>query len=259
MIRLESQGLVYYQSEMLNRAGVKNFFLTRAGGFGKGEFAELNLSLRVGDDPELVRKNHEKLKQALGIKFLATVHQVHGSRVLDLDQEPLDAERLRLVEADAIALTRSDVAAGVLVADCYPLMLFEQEKKILVVAHCGWRGIVGGMVENAAAAILAKGGASANIIAAIGPGVCAKCYHVDEKTVSEFERRFPRGEGKIWIKTEAGYDLNLKAAMVSALNGLGIGRGQTDDLGLCTCCNAEFFSHRRDRGKTGRQIAMVVL
>jgi len=259
MKKVSKQGLVFYQSELLSRAGVKNYFLTRLGGSSQGPFAELNLSLRVGDDLETVEKNYQKLKETLGIKLLATVLQVHGNRVLDIDRERLDEQRLRGMEADGIILTKKNIAAGVLVADCFPLVLFETEKKILAVAHCGWRGIVGSMIENAIKAIVEKGGESKNVIAAIGPGVCPKCYEVDDKVIAEFAKRFPQGQGKIWMPKNQGYQLDLKAAIFSILNNLGVPDRQIDDPGLCTCCNDEFFSHRRSKGKSGRQLAMGMI
>jgi polyphenol oxidase len=259
MKKVSKQGLVFYQSEILLRAGVENYFLTRLGGFSQGPFSELNLSFRVGDDPATVKKNYQKVKDTLGIKFLATVHQVHGNRVLDIDLEPFDEDGLRAIEADGIITAQKDIAAGVLVADCFPLLLFEAEKKILAVAHCGWRGIVGKMIENALQAIAEKGGESRSVLAALGPGVCAKCYEVDEKVIAEFAGRFPRGEGKIWKQGTKGYQLDLKAAVFSILNRLGVEQDRTDDLGLCTCCNPEFFSHRRDQGRSGRQLAMAMI
>ena len=259
MSKAQKQGLSFYRSERLSKAGLENFFLTRFRGFSKGPFAELNLSFRVGDDPELIKKNYLKVKDALGIKFLATVRQVHGSRVLDLDDEQLDEERLRDTEADGIVATRKDVAIGVLVADCFPLILYERKKKIPAIAHCGWRGIVNSVVENAAQAIIEKGGEQKNIIAALGPGVCAKCYQVDDKVIAEFAKRFPQGEGEIWRRQGDGFQLDLKAAVFFILNGLGVEQEQIDDIGLCTCCNEEFFSHRRGKGKAGRQLALAML
>jgi len=259
MKKVSKQGLVFYQSEFLKRAGVKNYFLTRRGGFSQGPFAELNLSLRVGDDPETVGKNYQKVKETLGIKFLATVHQVHGDRVLDIDRERMDEESMRGAEADGIILTKKDIAAGVLVADCFPLILFEKEKKILVIAHCGWRGIVGGMIENAVKALMEKGGNIKNVIAALGPGVCPRCYGVDDKVIAEFAKRFPQGQGKIWMRKDQGYQLDLKAAIFSALNDQGVEDSQIEDSGLCTCCDDDFFSHRRGKGKSGRQLAMAMI
>lgn len=259
MSKTQKQGLPFYRSENLAKAGADNYFLTRLSGESTGPFAELNLSFRVGDDPGLVKKNYQKVKQALGLHILATVQQVHGSRVLDLDLEQLDEDHLRGIEADAIVTSKKGAAVGVLVADCFPLILFEKKKKILAVAHCGWRGIVGSVIENALQAIAEKGGESKEVLAAVGPGVCANCYQVDDVVIAEFKKRFPQGEGKIWVRQNNGYQLDLKAAIFSVLNGQDVGQGRTEDLGLCTCCNDEFFSHRRDQGRTGRQLALAML
>ena len=146
-----------------------------------------------------------------------------------------------------------------LVADCFPLVLAEPLQKILAIAHCGRRPILLGVIESTISEIIAHGGAAENIIAAIGPGVGAECYTVDEKIIEEFKSRFPKGAGKIWRKKSGKYHLDLKAAIFSILEESGVKRGNIDDLCQCTCCNEEFFSHRRSSGKTGRQIAVAML
>jgi len=97
------------------------------------------------------------------------------------------------------------------------------------------------------------------VIAAVGPGVCPECYEVDDKLIAEFAKRFSQGEGKIWERKAKGYQLDLKAAIFSVLNDLGVGDRQIDDPGLCTCCDEEFFSHRRSKGKSGRQLALAMI
>jgi YfiH family protein len=259
MRRIEQKGLTFYRSELLFDAGANNFFLTRKGGVSSGPYAELNMSFRVGDDAAAVLKNYRKVKEAAGLKSLATVHQVHDARILDLDHDPVDEKRLRGLEFDGMVTTREKVGIGVLVADCFPLVLMEAKRKIIAIAHCGRKGIVGGIIENALKAMVEKQGELKNIIAALGPGVCAKCYAVGDEIISEFKDRFPQGAGAIWRRESAAYHLDLKSAIFSVLKESGLGSEQIDDLGLCTCCSEEFFSHRRSKGKTGRQLAAAVI
>jgi hypothetical protein len=255
----EKQGLVFYQSKKLLKVSVDNYFFNRRGGYSRGAFESLNLSYRVGDDPEVVERNYSKVERVLGIKHLATVHQVHGKVVLDLDSYKLEESRLRKIEADAIITMQKGVAIAVLVADCFPLILADPGKNILAIAHCGRRPIILGVIENAISEIIARGGTAGDVIAAIGPGVGPECYTVDEKIIAEFADRFPKGAGKIWRRKAGQYHLDLKAAMVSILEASGVKRSNIDDLGVCTSCNDEFFSHRRSAGKTGRQIAVAML
>jgi len=259
MISGEKQGISFYQSEKLLLAGVQNYFLTRKGGFSRGELAKLNLSFRVGDDPLLVRKNYALVKEAFGVKTLVTVNQVHGAAVLDLDRQNMDEERLREIEADAIITRRKGVALAVLVADCLPLMLAEPKQGILALAHCGRRPILKGVIENSVRAIVERGGKVKRLIAALGPGVGPECYQVDYAVITEYRGRFPGGEGLVWRKAGAKYQLDLREAALAALRESGLEDNQIDDLKLCTCCMEEFFSHRRQRGMAGRQMALAML
>jgi len=259
MRRIQQKGLIFYQSEPLLNAGAHNFFFARQGGFSSGPYAELNMSFRVGDDKKLVLSNYRKVREVIGLKSLVTVHQVHGAKVLDLDREPLAEDRLRGLEFDGMVTTKKDIGIGVLVADCFPLVLLDPKRKILAIAHCGRKGIVAGIIENALKAITAKGGELKDLIAALGPGVCPKCYPVGDEIISEFKDRFPQGAGAIWRGEEDAYHLDLKAAIFSVLKESGIGLDQIDDLGLCACCSEEFFSHRRSKGRAGRQLAAAML
>ncbi|MEM4239192.1 MAG: laccase domain-containing protein, partial [Nitrososphaerota archaeon] len=87
MIRREEDGLKFYQSAILLEIGFRNYFFTRFGGESEGEFAELNLSFRVGDKPERVKKNREKVRRVIGGEKLIMVKEVNSGTVLDLDQK----------------------------------------------------------------------------------------------------------------------------------------------------------------------------
>jgi len=259
MRKVVKDGLVYYQSEILLAAGFDNFFFTRYGGLSKGTFAELNLSLRVGDEPDLVRKNLEKVKKAMSAKRLVTVHQMHRGRVLELEPEDIDPETLRNRESDGIVTGMPGIGIGVLCADCFPLILAETQKRIIAVAHCGRRGILEGVIENALQAIIKRGGKLEKIIGALGPGICGECYQVDEKVIAGYRKKFPEGGGKIWNPGQGFYLLELKQAILSVLAQSGIDRDQTEDLGLCAFQDDDFFSHRRSRGRAGRQLSAIMI
>jgi len=257
MIRVEKEGLVFYQSENLLEAGVENYFLTRSGGVSEGAFESLNLSYRVGDEPKRVRSNYEKLKKVLGISKIITVHQVHGGKVLDLEQEEVEPEVLRNKEADGIITRRRGIGIGALVADCFPVILVERQKRILVVAHAGRRGVLAGVIENSVRAILERGGKIDEIVGAVGPGICQRCYLVDELVVKGFQEVLGDGASRLWSRKGEGYELDLRSAVVWILKRMGILDFQIEVIGLCTCCKEEFFSHRGGRG--GRQIGLAWL
>ena len=205
--------------------GATALFTTRRGGVSEGPFASLNLGLWTEDEPERVRANRERVRGHAGVERLAQGRQVHGTRVV------VDAEGIE--EADGQVTTRPGVAAMVLVADCLPVALAGPGG--IGVVHAGWRGLAAGVIE---AGVDATGA----VCAAIGPGIGPCCYEVGDDVRAVFGTTGPT--------------LDLKAIARARLEQAGV--REIHDCGLCTACDAErFFSHRRDRGLTGRQAGLA--
>jgi YfiH family protein len=201
-------------------------FTTRRGGVSEGPYASLNLGLLTQDDAERVAKNRERVRSAVGDRRLAQGRQVHGTRVV-VDGGDLE-------EADGQVTTRPAVAAIVLTADCLPVALAGPDG--IGVVHAGWRGLSAGVLE---AGVEATGGA---VAAAIGPGIGPCCYEVGDDVRAVFGT--------------SGRTLDLKAVARARLEAAGV--PEVHDCSLCTACDAErFFSHRRDRGVTGRQAGLA--
>ena len=200
-------------------------FTTRRGGVSEGAFASLNLGLWTDDDSGCVQLNRERVQAQAGVARLAQGRQVHGTRVV------VDGEGIE--EADGQVTTKPGVAALVLVADCLPVALAGSEG--VGVVHAGWRGLAAGVLETGVEAAGA-------VCAAIGPGIGPCCYEVGDDVRAVFGT------------TER--TLDLKAIARARLEAAGV--RDVHDCGLCTSCDAErFFSHRRDRGVTGRQAGLA--
>jgi YfiH family protein len=130
----------------------------------------------------------------------------------------------------------------VFTADCLPVALARTDgaRPAIAALHVGWRGLLGGIVENAAAALGANG-----LAAVIGPGIGPCCYEVGDEVAQPFRERF--GDGIL-----KGRHLDLWSAAEHALRA--VGAATVSRVDLCTACNPDlFFSHRRDGGRTGRQ------
>jgi YfiH family protein len=203
-------------------------FTTRRGGVSEGPYASLNLGLRTDDDAERVEENRERVRAQAGAARLAHGRQVHGTRVV------VDGQGVE--EADGQVTTQPGVATIVLVADCLPVAL--AGPGAVAVVHAGWRGLAAGVIE---AGIEATGGA---VAAAIGPGIGPCCYEVGDDVRAVFGTSEPT--------------LDLKAIARARLQAAGV--REVHDCAICTACDAErFFSHRRDRGVTGRQAGLAWL
>jgi len=226
-------------------ANVKALITTRAGGVSKGPFASFNLGLRTGDDPQAVAANRDRLNSLLP-QQPSWLRQVHGTSVIEADTL---AGR---PEADAGIARRPGTVCAVLVADCIPVLLADRAGTTIAIAHAGWRGLAGGVIENTARRMAVD---PRGLIAYLGPGIGPGAFEVgadvrdaflacDADAAAAFT---PHAAGK-WLA-----DLFLLARQRLRRAGVGEIHGGA----LCTYSNARrFFSYRRER-TTGRMAALI--
>jgi YfiH family protein len=225
-------------------------FTTRRGGFSEGPYASLNLGKLTSDDPDAVQRNRDRLQSLIPAR-LAMIRQVHGTRVLHragVGEASGPAPSGELEEADGQATARGGIAPVVLTADCLPIAV--AGGGAVAMLHAGWRGLADGVIAEGVRAVREVGGGEP-LTAAIGPGAGVCCYEVGE----EVHGRFTAYDGAV----RRGRNLDLKAIARAQLNAVGVSR--IHDVGLCTICSAPdlFFSHRRERGITGRQAGLAWL
>jgi polyphenol oxidase len=239
--------------------GAHALFTTRRGGFSEGAYATLNLGRLTNDRPEAVQRNRAKLQTEVGVAT-AHIRQVHGTvvrRIIGLQVEgiaPLPDEGVELPQADGQATPLRGVAPMVLVADCLPIAVAGRAARngagAVAMLHAGWRGLAEGIVPEGVRAVRELG-ADGPLVAAIGPGAGGCCYEVGD----EVHRVFA-GYGD---RVREGRNLDLKAIARAQLEQAGV--DMVHDTRLCTICSdpSLFFSHRRDRGVTGRQAGIAWL
>lgn len=226
--------------------GAEVLFSTREGGFSEGAFESLNLGLLTGDEREVVIRNRRRLAELADVapESVAMGWQVHGTDIKewegpDPDTAFLDPQGGHL-KVDGHITRERDLAALVLVADCLPVAIAGGGSVAML--HCGWRGLAGGLIAKAAARMHAEG-------AAVGPGIGQCCYEVGDEVLDAFAGFDGVADGRM---------LDLRAIADQQLRAAGIDR--VEHVDYCTSCNPElFFSHRRDRGVTGRQGGMAWL
>lgn len=234
----ERDGIRWLEAE-LPRA--RAAFTTRVGGVSEGAFASLNLGMLTGDWASSVRSNRVRVASALGLRDGGVLigRQVHGAEILTRDAppepNPYAVASDSPPEVDGQATSRAGLAPLVFVADCLPVALAGPGGVAML--HCGWRGLAAGIVERGARTVSATA-------AAIGPGIGPCCYEVGPEVIGAFEHL---GDG-----IAEGRRLDLLAIAGHLLERAGVSRIHAAEL--CTGCEAAlFFSHRRDRGETGRQ------
>lgn len=226
-------------------------FTTRRGGVSEGPFQSLNLGLWTDDDPRRVSANRARLAELVGVPRERFVQgrQVHGTVVQRHRTAP--SPLAEPAPADGQVTNQADVATVVLVADCLPVALACAGAVGMV--HAGWRGLAGGVLEEALAALCDVGGGGP-VQAAIGPGAGGCCYEVGDQVAEAFADlpgALAPGSGRRRLDLKAAARRRLEQAGVETVH----------DVGLCTLCSdpALFFSHRRDGGRTGRQAGVAWL
>ncbi|MFZ1997072.1 MAG: polyphenol oxidase family protein [Solirubrobacteraceae bacterium] len=228
--------------------GARVAFSTRRGGHSRGAYESLNLGWLTEDDRRTVTRNRETLQEQLGAPRLSFVHQVHGTEVRRITGETREPrERPRV---DGQATDRHDVALCALTADCLPIALAGVGGvRVVAMLHAGWRGLAMGMIAAGVEA-MREMGADGELSAAIGPGAGPCCYDVGEEVHAAFADI---------EEAHVGRNLDLKAVARHQLHAAGV--AHVADLGVCTICSDPglLFSHRRDRGITGRQAGVAWL
>lgn len=234
--------------------GVPHGFTTRDGGGSPAPFDSLNLGINTADAPAHVVRNTLRLldHERIAPGALATLTQVHGVVVHEAKGEVGPALAPPLGEGDALWTEQPGAVVGVRVADCVPVLLADPEGRRVAAVHAGWRGAVNGVLEAAIAALVARGTRPPALRAAVGPHLLTCCFEVGDEVAQQFRARFGAGV----VRTGAARPhVSLLASVRQILESAGV--GQVEALEHCTSCDRRFFSHRRDRGQTGRHLAYV--
>ena len=200
-----------------------------------------NLAFHVGDDAVAVTENRLRLSALVGPSEF--MNQSHGNTVAVVDgishYEP---------NADALVTAESGVALGVLVADCIPLLLWDELQHIVAAVHVGRRGLLNGIAMQALKVMNSMG--ADRIQGILGPSICGKCYEVGKDVYEEVCASHPAAESSTIKGT---LSLDLPAALSHELSDAGVKISRSP---ICTVENSNFFSYRRD-GITGRQAGMI--
>ncbi|MGA9525443.1 MAG: peptidoglycan editing factor PgeF [Myxococcaceae bacterium] len=239
------------------RLPVRHGFSVRGGGVSEGPWASLNLGFSVGDEPSRVEENLKRLARAadVGERGIVTVSQVHGDTVRRAAAPPERIGAPPIGEADAVWTDHEGVAVGIRTADCVPILLVDEEQGRVAAVHSGWRGTDLRIVQRAVEVFAGQGSMPGRLLAAVGPAIQACCYEVSEELAHRFESGFGPGA----VRRSGGRPhLDLAFAVKETLRASGVPEENVDVLPHCTACDdVRFFSHRRDRGVTGRHLSFV--
>lgn len=251
---MSDPGLI--QSPKLAALSVPHGFTTREGGASDGPFASLNVSMSVGDDRNSVLSNRAVVLNALERPAArwVSVKQVHGDEVLQVT-----ALAGKTIEADGLLTRDRGAAIAVLVADCVPILLADRTGEWVGVVHAGWRGTEKHIARQAVTKLAALGVEPEHIVAAVGPAIGPDAFEIGVEVRDALAAAYPREVDDALRQRGGGqFDADLWKLNVADLIAGGVPAGSIDVLRLCTHTRAEFYSHRRDKGQTGRQAAVIL-
>jgi len=244
-----------------NLGGIPNllhFVSSRAGGVSLPPYNSLNLGLHTADNPDHVRMNRTILAASTEIpanKFLYA-SQVHSGDVKIIDQKAIESGVIENnPRTDATITDIPGICLMVMVADCVPILLFNQVKKVSAVIHAGWRGTVRHITSNTIRKMVDYFGCDpADIIAGIGPSIGPCCYEVGEDVTAFVRQSFGTTEGfLVYHKNNIKPHFDLWYANNKQLTDLGVIPENIETSKLCTKCRQDlFYSSRAADGITGR-------
>ncbi len=245
---------------------LKHAISTRVGGVSKGNYKSLNISYKVADERLRVEENRRILSNALEIDLEQAVHltQVHSDKVFHLTAENRPPAGESLGEGDAVITDLPNVPIYILVADCLPILFYDQAHQAIGLAHAGWRGTVARIaVKTLDAMRTAFGTNPQEVKAVLGPAIGPCCYEVGTDVKEEFGKAFPDAEELLEQTGKSHWKLNIPEANARQLMEAGMDPDRIIRSGLCTVEHLGwFYSHRAEAGPgspTGRFGAFMML
>jgi YfiH family protein len=224
---------------------VRALITTRHGGVSRGPFTSLNLGLDTGDDLQAVAANRARVRSVLP-QEPRWLRQVHGTRVVVADQVSAPPE------ADASVAWHAGTVCAVMIADCLPVLITDIMGSVVALAHAGWRGLAGGVVE---ATVRETGVAPAGLLAFLGPCIGPAAFEVGADVHDAFVTADPAAESGFTRHRSGKWLASLGFLARQALARAGVSRVYGEPQ--CTySCPERFFSYRRER-TTGRMVALI--
>ena len=252
----QQDNLRYFQ---FNTIQTRHAIFTRRGGLSPAPWNSLNVGGTVGDDLARVRANRNLSLKALGRspESVFDVWQVHSADVVYANAPRPEGESLR--QADIILTNRSDLTLYMRFADCVPILFHDPRKGLIGVAHAGWVGTLRDVAASTVNAMKKQYGSNpADIVAGLGPSIGPDHYEVGSDVILQVMQKFG-DESEALLKSHNGkIHFDLWKTNQILLERAGV--GTIEIAGICTACNTnDWFSHRAEKGRTGRFGALISL
>jgi YfiH family protein len=245
--------LPYFEiPELTNLGWFRHAFLTRQGGVSLPPYDSLNLSDRNGDLEKFILQNRNLVATAFGFESrqLILLDQMQHDQILLLKESAITLPTP--LEYDALITDSSNTYLGIQAADCLPIFMVDQKRKVIAAVHAGRQGtalqitkkVLKRMEEEFACT-------SKDLLVAMGPSIGPCCYEIDQRVFQPEWKPFStlRGAGK-WM-------FDLAQINIAQMKKEGVVEEQIFWINLCTRCHNDLFFSYRKEGRTGRQLSFI--
>jgi YfiH family protein len=245
--RLEPDGRLLFSS--LSSASLSHAVFNRHGGVSPPPWDSKNVSFGLGDATQTVLQNRKAIKELLGIKRLVSANQVHGSKMHAVRSFP--EEDIQVNGYDALVTNVAGVGLMIQQADCQAVLLYDPEKKAVGIAHVGWRGSAADIISETVFTMSTVFSTEpSDLLAAISPSLGPCCAEF-----VNYETELPAALHRYQVRPNY---FDFWAISCDQLRSTGVRQENIFAAEICTYCNRDYYSYRRDR-ETGRFASVIVL
>ncbi len=262
---VQDRELHYLKISQFSDFGIKAYFTSRMGGVSTGSFNSLNLGLHTSDKQESVLNNRRIIAESIGInsEHFVAGEQIHDNKIYIVNESDKGFGALNYEDSisgiDALVTDKRNVPLISFYADCVPLYFLEPKKKVIALAHAGWKGTLKKIGKKTVSIMVQKFDIKAeDIWVAIGPSISRDFYEVNDLLINKFKKEFINHKDFIVDKGKNLYLLDLWLANIYSLKELGV---QDKHIILSNYCtyrdNKYFYSYRKENGRTGRMASII--
>lgn len=215
----------------------------RSSGVSVAPYESLNLALHVGDDPLKVLQNRSLLAKEgeFFIDNLIFMEQTHGDNIQIIKDSSIN----HIKNCDAIITNVKNIPLMVMVADCIPILLYDSVKNVIAVVHAGRNGTFKEIAKKTVLKMVDEFGVDvSDVLVYLGASIHSCCYEIGSEIADIATKSYI-------IKRDKKLYLDLQSMNENQLLSVGISKENIEISDICTCCDKEYFSYRRD-GVTGR-------
>jgi len=251
LILTKANGVSFYRfPNLVPFPNLRHGIFTRNGGFSKGSFDSLNVSLSVGDDPENVKQNRKIISICMDNGKLVFAKQVHDKNVIVISEK--SANDAAPLVGDALITDLYNKLLVINIADCQAVLLYDSVKQVVANIHSGWRGSINNIIGATIDAMKANyncrpSDISAGISPSLGP-CCAEFIN--------YKKEIPE---KLWKYKDLALNLDFWAISADQLSDAGVIPENIYSCRVCTKCNKDLYYSYRGEKTTGRMATVIGL